>query len=107
MQALLRNHPGVTAVVTSNDLVALGAMTACNEANISIPQDIAIIGMDDTELAGRVTPRLTTVAMQEDEIGRLAATLLMERISDPDARLQRIRLEPQLIERESTDFVRP
>lgn len=106
MRALLKDHPGVTAVVTSNDLVALGAMTACQEAGVPIPEGIAITGMDDTELAARVTPRLTTVAMQEDEIGRIAATLLMERIQDPDAHLQRVRLAPHLIVRESTALAR-
>ncbi|MEA4897986.1 MAG: LacI family DNA-binding transcriptional regulator [Christensenellaceae bacterium] len=102
MKALLERHRDVTAVVTSNDLVALGAMTACTEENIAIPGDIAITGMDDTELSNRVTPRLTTVAMQEGEIGRLAATILMERIADASVPRRQIRLAPELIVREST-----
>jgi LacI family transcriptional regulator len=102
MKALLRERPGVTAVVTSNDLIALGAMTACAEENIAIPGDIAITGMDNTELSGRVAPGLTTIVMQEDQIGRLAATLLMERILSPETPARQIRLEPELIVRGST-----
>lgn len=102
MKALLRDHPGVTGVVTSNDLIALGAMTACAEENVVLPGDIAITGMDNTELASRVTPGLTTVTMQEDQIGRIAATLLMERIGEPEVPRRQIRLEPELIIRAST-----
>ena len=107
MKALHKDHPGVTAVVTSNDLIALGAMTACGEENIALSGDIAITGMDNTELSSRVTPGLTTIAMQEDEIGRIAATLLMERILEPDTPRKQIRLEPELIVRESTGPSRP
>ena len=106
MKALLRDRPGVTAVVTSNDLIALGAMTACGEENVQIPGDIAITGMDDTELSMRVAPRLTTVAMQEGEIGRIAAALLMDRVLDPGTARKHIRLEPELVIRESTTPVR-
>jgi LacI family transcriptional regulator len=102
MKALIEARTDVTAVVTSNDLIALGAMTACAEKGIAIPGDIAITGMDNTELSGRVAPNLTTIDMQEGEIGRLAATLLIERIQDPDTRKKQIRLEPELIVRNST-----
>ena len=83
-------------------MIALGAMTACAEENVVLPGDIAITGMDNTELASRVTPGLTTVTMQEDQIGRIAATLLMERIGEPEVPRRQIRLEPELIIRAST-----
>jgi LacI family transcriptional regulator len=75
----LRNWP--TAVFAANDLMALGAMTAIREANLRIPDDIALIGIDDIPAAKLVHPSLTTVSQMQENIGRRAAEMLFERIN--------------------------
>lgn len=96
----LKERP--TAVVASNDLMAIGFMDACDAQNVQIPEDIAIVGMDNTDLATCIKPRLTSILMRQEEIGRNAAKLLMERIKEKRDYRKTIRLEPELIIRDSS-----
>lgn len=91
-----------TALVATNDLMALGVMNICHDNNIKIPDDLAIVGMDDTYLAGSMIPKLTSVSIQEEEIGRAAATLLLERIEQGREKRSTIELRPILKIRESS-----
>ncbi|GHO62229.1 LacI family transcriptional regulator [Ktedonobacter sp. SOSP1-52] len=68
------------AVFCFNDLMALGAMSAIHEAGYRIPEDIAVIGIDDIEDGRYATPALSTIEPDKQEIARLAVTLLIERI---------------------------
>ncbi len=97
---LLKDRP--TAVVASNDLMAIGFMNTCEENNIKVPDDIAVVGMDDTELARRVTPKLTSVAMMQEAIGINAAQILMDQLSGQSQEKKRIKLFPRLVVRESS-----
>lgn len=54
---------GVTAVAAFNDLAALAIINACHLANLAVPQDLAVIGVDDLEVGSLITPRLTTIAL--------------------------------------------
>ena len=97
----LPNKP--TAVFARNDFTAVGAMSAAKEAGYSIPQDIAIVGFDDTPLAMHTTPSLTTVRQPMRVQGQIAAEMLLRRISDDsdDGTRERV-LDCELIIREST-----
>ena len=99
---ILRMKDRPTAVVASNDLMAIGFMNACDEANVKIPDEIAVVGMDNTALAARITPKLTSVAMMQEEIGRNAAQLLMDSLCNGSAQKEKIRLLPRLIVRDSS-----
>jgi DNA-binding LacI/PurR family transcriptional regulator len=68
------------AVFCFNDLLALGAMSVLHEASLRIPQDVAIVGIDDIEDGRYATPALTTIAPDKEEMSRLAVSLLLERI---------------------------
>ena len=92
-------------IVASNDLMAVGFIRYCNEHEIRIPQDFSIVGMDNTDLAVNINPGLSSVMMRQEEIGRSAATLLMERILDGRTCKKTIRLDPKLIERESSNYI--
>lgn len=81
MKELLKQKPLPTAVFAANDLMALGAMMAIREANLRIPGDIALIGIDDIPAAKFVHPPLTTVSQMQENIGRRAAEMLFERIN--------------------------
>ena len=81
MKRLLSASPRPTAVFASNDLMAIGAMTAIRESGLSIPQDIAVVGFDDIPAARLISPPLTTINQFKQQLGRRAAELLFERLT--------------------------
>lgn len=81
MQHLLTLSDRPTAVFAANDMMALGAMLAIQEAGLKVPGDIAVVGFDDIPTARLVNPPLTTVTHFQVELGRRAAELLFERLS--------------------------
>lgn len=103
MKRLLSLPKPPTAVFARNDFTALGAMTAVKEAGLSIPQDIAVVGFDDTPLAVHTSPALTTVRQPMRQQGQLAAEMLVRRIVDDTAKEREdVVLDCELIVREST-----
>ena len=81
MKRLLSIPNRPTAVFARNDFTAVGAISAAKEAGLQIPQDIAIVGFDDTPLALHTTPSLTTVRQPMKLQGQMAAEMLLRRIS--------------------------
>lgn len=79
---LLAGAPELTAILAYNDLMALGAVQACQAAGRRVPEDCAIVGADDIPLAPLVTPALTTVQVDKVAVGRRAMELLDEGIRD-------------------------
>lgn len=79
--AALAAASSATAVVAYNDLVALGLEAGMSELGRTCPEDISIVGIDDIDLAGAVTPGLTTVQMPIERCGTLAVDLLLQAIS--------------------------
>jgi LacI family transcriptional regulator len=69
-----------TAIFCANDLMALGAMDACRELGRRVPDEVAIVGFDDIDAAGMVSPALTTVSNLAYETGLLAGVVLRERM---------------------------
>lgn len=84
-----------------NDYTAIGAIKATIEHGLSIPQDISIVGFDDTPLASAVIPELTTVSQNTYQLGKLAVDKLHELINQGQAKKQTV-LQPELIIRQST-----
>jgi LacI family gluconate utilization system Gnt-I transcriptional repressor len=76
--------PG-TALLCSSDLVAFGAMTEAQALGIAVPSDLAICGFGDFELGREAATPLTTVQVDGEAIGRLAAERLLARMSTPAA----------------------
>ena len=101
MQMLLALETRPQAVFICNDAMAVGAYLALYQAGLRVPQDIAIVGYDDIELAQYMTPPLTTIHQPKDELGELAIDVLIHRISDPTQQQQRLQLTPVLMERGS------
>jgi LacI family transcriptional regulator len=94
---LLQRHPEVDAFVAYNDLVAVGALQACKAGWKIVPTETAIIGADDIPLASLVQPLLTTLRVNQYEIGRSAIALLMEMFAKSPARM--ITIQPELVVR--------
>ncbi|MHA1279847.1 MAG: LacI family DNA-binding transcriptional regulator [Candidatus Helarchaeota archaeon] len=102
MKKLLDLQQPPTAVFAANDLMALGAMLAIREAGLRIPEDIALIGLDDIPAAKLVNPPLTTLTQNQENIGRTAAEMIFERIEGTAPKAPRlVELPFDLIIRES------
>jgi DNA-binding LacI/PurR family transcriptional regulator len=98
---LLRDHPDLTGVVVHNEPVVEPLLAAFADAGREVPDNLSVVAICPDELAERVYPGLTSVAIPAEEVGRQAVTLLMAKLNgDPvmDATL----LEPKLIRRSST-----
>ena len=101
MNALLALPVRPDAVFAGNDAMAVGAYQALYQAGLRIPQDMAVIGYDDIELARYMTPPLTTVHQPKDELGELAIDVLIHRMAQPGQKQQRVQLTPELVVRGS------
>jgi len=101
MQQLLMLDPRPQAVFTSNDAMAVGVYHALYLAGMHIPQDMAVMGYDDIELARYMTPPLSTIHQPKDELGQLAIDTLLHRMTSPDASQQLLVLTPELMARAS------
>ena len=78
--SLLEKHPEIDALFCYNDLVAVGALQACTALGKRVPQDVAIVGVDDIPVANLINPRLTTLKTPKYEIGLTAVELLLQRL---------------------------
>ena len=99
---LLQQENPPDAFFAANDLMALGVMQAARELGLDIPGDVAVVGMDDTDLATTAWPPLSSVSLRARERGRLAAELLLERLASPERPRQWLTVEPQLVVRGSS-----
>ena len=91
------------AVVCYNDVVALGLMSALHELNISVPDQVSIIGNDDIEFARHWSPALTTISTPLEELGRRAAEILINNIeADRALPVENITLDAKIVIRETT-----
>lgn len=91
-----------TAVFASNDLSALGAMSALQAAGLRVPADISIIGFDDLPAVSQVHPALTTVRQPISEMGRAAVNTLLAVIAGLEVATPQVTLPTELVIREST-----
>jgi LacI family transcriptional regulator len=99
---LLEHKDPPTAIFACNDLMAVGAISACHEANLHVPGDLSIVGFDDIRLATFTTPPLTTVMQPKSEIAVTTTNLLLERIRFGDTTHRRVVVGTTLNIRKST-----
>lgn len=99
---ILRGDHRPEAIVAANDLIGIGAIRAAEDLGLRVPDDIAVTGVDNTELAGVVRPGLTSVDLGADERGRVAAELLLARIADPARAAHTVTVAPSLVVRGSS-----
>lgn len=105
---LLSKGISFTAIFAFNDLSAMGAIVALREANLDVPSQVSVVGFDDVMGASTNNPPLTTVRQPLQEMGRAAATALLQRIRDQRADhpplhpANAILVLPTFVERKST-----
>ena len=91
---------GTTAIFCYNDMVAIGALIACQERGIPVPQALSVIGFDDIRMASYVSPPLTTIHQPKVELGHLAAEVMLDLLRNHPAKNHV--LQPTLVIRLST-----
>lgn len=102
---LLRAPDPPTAILAMSDILAIGALEAAAEEGVAVPEELSVVGFDDSPVALHATPPLTTVAQPHEEKGRLAAQWLMEEVERgqrPEDGRRRAILPTELVVREST-----
>jgi LacI family transcriptional regulator len=107
MYRLLSASP--TAVFVASDVMAIGALQVLREANLRVPEDVALVGFDDVSIATAVEPALTTVRQPIEGLGSMAADLLLSMLENPpdaQAPAQRIILPAELVIRDSCGALR-
>jgi DNA-binding LacI/PurR family transcriptional regulator len=102
MQRLLEIEDPPTAVVTSGESLALGALSACRTSGRRLPEDVALVSFDDPPFGDLLDPPLTTLSRNEEEMGRLAASLLLDALqSTPPPSPVEVQLPLELVVRRS------
>ena len=99
---LLDSSASFSALVIANDYLALGAILALSERGLHVPDDISIVGFDDTPEAAYFMPPLTTVRQDYQALGQQSVEYLIDLINNPETPIYHRVLIPQLIERKST-----
>ena len=102
MERLLAREPSIDAVFVASDLMAVGAVTALTAAGRRIPDDVAVVGYDDSQLALTTEPNLSSVQQPIEEMGREIVRLLLEEIRTPGVPARHVVLGTRLVVRGST-----
>ncbi|ETT61097.1 LacI family transcriptional regulator [Paenibacillus sp. FSL H8-457] len=101
MKRLLALADRPTAVYAAGDLLALGAIRAVLDHGLSVPGDVSVIGFDDIEMSRYITPALTTVRQDTEQLGKVAAEILLSSIEERDTAVKSVMLPVELMIRES------
>ncbi len=102
MEQLLDSGTRPTAVFAANDVAAIGALDVLDEHGLRVPDDVSVVGYDNTHISGRHRFDLTTVDQPRFEIGRMAVLLLLERLDGGRTEAKRVVLAPRLVARGSS-----
>jgi len=101
MRELLRRCPHLDAVFAASDVMASGAVFELRAAGLRVPDDVAVVGFDDSIVARHVDPPLTSVRQPLEEMGRTMASLLLDEITEPGAGHREVVLPTELVVRAS------
>jgi LacI family transcriptional regulator len=99
---LLERGTGCTAISAGNDMLAVGCYAALDDAGLSCPDDISVVGFNDMPFIDRLRPPLTTIRFPHYQVGTEAAQLLLERIAEHSGPVKILYLAPELVVRGST-----
>ena len=100
----LKKRP--TAIICANDSMAIGTIRKANQNNLSVPDDISIIGFDDIEVSSQIDPSLTTVAAPIDKIAEHAFDMLISQIQNKELDNKHLALSAKLVKRNSCSEVK-
>ena len=90
-----------TAIFAANDYMALGAIYTIQDSGLKVPDDIAVVGCDDRDIASFSKPTITTICPPSYEMGKIAARLIIDRLEKQVEITDPIKIQGKLIIRES------
>ncbi|MBS3784630.1 MAG: LacI family DNA-binding transcriptional regulator [Anaerolineae bacterium] len=99
---ILRRDDLPDAIITSNSLLTVGALMAIRERELSVPDQIGLVGFDETTWGALVEPAVTIIAQPTYEIGNTAADLLLQRVARPERPTRKVILQGELVVRGSS-----
>jgi DNA-binding LacI/PurR family transcriptional regulator len=102
MRSLLERAPDLDAVFAASDLMAVGALAELRSHGRRVPEDVAVVGFEDSVLARHTNPPLSTVRQPVEEVGRTMARILLDEIAEGGAERQQLTLPTELVVRESS-----
>lgn len=106
VRKLLHQPSFPTAILCSNDLTAIGAMSALRSTGLRVPEDVSVVGFDDIDFAVLAHPPLTTIRLSRERLGKLAFQALDELLRSKGRQGAEYVVDTQLIVRESTACAR-
>ena len=92
----------MTGIICASDPLALGAVRAVRRLGLSVPEDVSVVGYDDSPLMTCTDPPLTTIRQPIESMGRAAVKLLVSQIDGTVGTAERLLFEPELVVRGST-----
>ncbi|MFJ2116063.1 MULTISPECIES: LacI family DNA-binding transcriptional regulator [unclassified Streptomyces] len=101
MAELLARDPELDAVFAASDVMAVGALHTLRSLGRRVPEDVAVVGFDDSPVARHTDPQLTSVRQPVEEMGRTMARVLLETLNDSSAAWQHVVLRTELVQRAS------
>jgi DNA-binding LacI/PurR family transcriptional regulator len=99
---LIQRSTDFTAIVCFNDVSAIGAIRACMDHGLKVPTDVSVVGFDDIQGAAFHNPSLTTIRQPLNQMGKVAARILLQRIRGQATFPDVVPIHPELVIREST-----
>ncbi|GAB2965797.1 LacI family DNA-binding transcriptional regulator [Streptomyces pseudoechinosporeus] len=102
MRSLLEQVPELDAVFVASDVMAAGALAELRRQGRGVPDDVAVVGFDDSIIARHSNPPLSTVRQPVEEIGSMIAHILLEEIGNPEEPRRHVTLPTELVVRESS-----
>jgi DNA-binding LacI/PurR family transcriptional regulator len=105
MRQILAARPDIDAVFAASDLMASGAMQVLRAAGRRIPEDVAIVGFDDSPIVDSTEPPLSSVRQPIEEMGREMVRLLLEHTTDPGSVPRKVILATEFVPRRSSEGV--
>lgn len=94
-------RPNARVIMTSNDMIAQGVISASLRSGLRVPEDVAVFGFDDISIAAYSTPSISTVVQDPYLLGDRCFDMLMQRMRNPRERIENLMLEQQIVLRES------
>jgi LacI family transcriptional regulator len=105
LDSIIQQNPRPSAIFAANDLTALGIIWAARGYGLNLPEQLSVVGLDDIDLASKVNPALTTVALPRNQIGKLAMSMLLDLIEHSNGvEKRKLEVGTSLVIRQSTTY---
>lgn len=99
---LFARYPDIDGIFCTTDTLAVGAIKAAHDVGLLVPEQLKVVGFDDTSIGAHAVPALTTIHQRVDDIGRLTAEFMIDMLNHNEIKKKHCKLPVELIVRGST-----